>query len=77
MKRGLLAKFTQHPSLHNLLIETNDAELIESSPCDLYWGSGWNMENWRDGWTDNKKNWRGKNRMGECLMDVRKMILTC
>ena len=51
------AKFTQNPKLGALLLATQDAELIEDSPWDSYWGSG------SDG---NGLNWAGK-----ILMEIR------
>ena len=72
MQRGLVAKFTQHEALKNLLLGTNDAILIESSPVDKFWGSGWRMDSWKDDWK--MENWEGKNKLGECIMIVREMI---
>jgi len=60
MKEGLLAKFTQHPNLEKLLIDTLGKKLIEKSKTDSYWGCG------RDG--------RGRNRLGFLLMQVRQEI---
>ena len=57
MYRALIAKFTQHPDLLRLLVETGDRELVEHSPHDSYWGDG------PDG--------KGKNRLGILLMKLR------
>src|SRR5204863_5118997 len=54
MREALLAKFTQHPGLRSLLLETGDRELIEHTKKDSYWGDG------GDG--------SGKNRLGQLLM---------
>lgn len=57
MARILGLKFSQHPDLGNLLIETGDAELIEGNYWhDTYWGVC---------------EGEGKNRLGELLMQVR------
>lgn len=38
MRRGLYAKFTQHPALQERLLMTGSAVLIEASTKDPYWG---------------------------------------
>ncbi len=57
MYNVVLAKFTQHKELMHLLIQTEDAVLIEHTENDSYWGDG------GDG--------SGKNRLGKILMKVR------
>jgi ribA/ribD-fused uncharacterized protein len=57
MRRADRAKFEQNPELRGLLIATDEAELIEDSPLEPYWGIG------PDG--------RGLNWAGRVLMDVR------
>ncbi|HXI71455.1 MAG TPA: NADAR family protein [Verrucomicrobiae bacterium] len=57
MREALLAKFTQHPALRSLILGTVDAELIEHTTNDRYWGDG------GDG--------KGKNRLGQLLMELR------
>ena len=57
MRAALYAKFTQHPCLRSLLLQTVDAELIEHTRNDSYWGDG------GDG--------TGKNRLGQLLMELR------
>ena len=53
----LRAKFTQHPDLGCMLVETGDRELIEHTASDAYWGDA------GDG--------SGENRLGLLLMRVR------
>ncbi len=57
MRTALVAKFTQHPSLSQLLLDTGSAELIEHTKNDAYWGDG------GDG--------TGLNRLGQMLMELR------
>ncbi|KAG9315170.1 hypothetical protein JVU11DRAFT_4295 [Chiua virens] len=40
MEIALRLKFTQHPDLKALLLGTGDADLIENSPRDYFWGIG-------------------------------------
>ena len=60
MREALLAKFTQHPKLRTLLLQTKDAELIEHTKNDRYWADG------GDG--------TGKNRLGQLLMELRTQL---
>jgi ribA/ribD-fused uncharacterized protein len=57
MRRADLAKFTQHDRLRRLLMETGDAELMEDSPSEPFWGIG------PDG--------LGSNWAGRVLMEIR------
>lgn len=54
------AKFTQHPDLTQLLLDTQDAKIIEHTENDDYWGDG------GDG--------KGKNMLGKILMKVREEL---
>lgn len=60
MREALLAKFTQNSSLRSLLLSTQDAEIIEHTANDRYWGDG------GDG--------TGKNRLGQLLMELREKL---
>jgi ribA/ribD-fused uncharacterized protein len=57
MHEAILAKFTQHADLREVLLATGDAEIVEKTEKDKYWGDG------GDG--------RGKNQLGQILMEVR------
>lgn len=57
MLQGLGAKFRQHPDLRELLLGTDERQLIEHTKNDTYWGDG------GDG--------SGQNRLGQLLMRVR------
>ena len=60
MRRAVLAKFTQHAELRDLLVSTGDARLVEHTANDAYWADG------GDG--------SGLNRLGEILMEVREQL---
>lgn len=57
MHEALRAKFTQNKELKAILLETGDAELVEHTANDNYWGDG------GDG--------SGKNMLGKLLMELR------
>ena len=57
MYRAVMAKFTQHAKLRELLLGTGDAEIIEHTRNDSYWADG------GDG--------TGRNQLGKILMQVR------
>ncbi|MGO9132604.1 MAG: NADAR family protein [Methylovirgula sp.] len=57
MRRADCAKFAQHADLARRLLATGDAELIEDSRSEAFWGAG------RDG---NGLNWAGR-----ILMEIR------
>lgn len=60
MYEVLQAKFAQHSRLKKILMDTQDAILIEDSPVDYFWGCG------SDG--------SGKNMLGRLLMRLRKEL---
>jgi ribA/ribD-fused uncharacterized protein len=62
MRRADLAKFTQHPDLAAMLLATGNAELVEDSTSEPYWGIG------PDG--------QGLNWAGRVLMEVREALRT-
>lgn len=62
MRRADHAKFSQHAALAEQLLATGDAELIEATPSDAYWGIG------RDG--------QGLNWAGRVLMEIRQGLRT-
>ncbi|MDW8585904.1 NADAR family protein [Streptococcus suis] len=53
-------KFSQNPTLKELLLSTNELEIIEHTRNDSYWADG------GDG--------SGKNMLGQILMEVRQML---
>ena len=60
MRAADWAKFSQNPDLARLLLNTGDAELIEDSPSEPFWGTG------PDG--------AGLNWAGKVLMEVRERL---
>jgi len=57
MRAVLQAKFAQNPTLLDSLRDTGDAELVEESATDAFWGVG--------------KYRRGQNMLGKLLMEIR------
>jgi ribA/ribD-fused uncharacterized protein len=64
MLRALAFKFYQNKDLKDLLIGTKNAEIIEDSPYDSYWGIG----------IDKKTGNIGQNKLGKALMLLRANI---
>jgi ribA/ribD-fused uncharacterized protein len=60
MRRADRAKYEQNPELAAMLLATGDAELIEDSPSEPFWGIG------PDG---NGSNWAGR-----VLMEIRESL---
>src|SRR5262249_30284510 len=60
MHEAVLAKFTQHADLREILLATGDAKIVEHTENDAYWGHG------GDG--------SGKYRLGQILMRVREEL---
>lgn len=60
MKEALIAKFTQHKDLREILLKTEDALLVEYTQKDSFWGDG--------GYG------HGLNMLGKLLMEVREEL---
>ncbi len=60
MYDAVLAKFSQHEDLKQLLLTTGDAMLIEHTSNDSYWGDG--------------GHGRGRNMLGQILMRIREVF---
>jgi ribA/ribD-fused uncharacterized protein len=60
MRQAVLAKFTQHEQLRELLLSTGEATIVEHTANDRYWGDG------GDG--------TGQNMLGQILMDIREHL---
>ena len=70
MERLVYQKF-QESELANILRATEDAELIEVSPYDSYWGAGVDKEQMIE-LIKQEKSYPGQNRLGQTLMWMRK-----
>lgn len=57
MREAVRAKFEQHPEILEVLLSTGEAEIVERTKNDSYWGDG------GDG--------SGRNMLGRILMEVR------
>ncbi|MBI5544203.1 MAG: NADAR family protein [Deltaproteobacteria bacterium] len=60
MRRAVLAKIRQHQEVRELLLGTGEEVLVEDTTTDQYWGCG------SDG--------KGRNRLGQILMEVRDLL---
>lgn len=68
MSDALIAKFSQNPHLKDCLLATKDAELVEASPIDTFWGVGVAL---KDISSRPRDEWPGENILGSLLQDVR------
>jgi N-glycosidase YbiA len=57
MHRAIWQKFSTHADIQQVLLDTDDAEIIEDSPVDYFWGCG--------------SDRTGTNHLGRILMQVR------
>ncbi len=57
MYRAVWQKFSSYPDIQQILLDTLDAEIIEDSPVDYFWGCGIDRS--------------GQNQLGRILMQVR------
>lgn len=71
--RGNLAKFSQHPSLQEFLLQTGNKVLVEASPHDSIWGIGLSVSSRQ---ATNPSEWKGLNLLGFALMEVRDRLQT-
>ncbi|MBA4603669.1 NADAR family protein [Thermoactinomyces sp. AMNI-1] len=60
MKKAVLQKFKNHEDIRAILLATGDQLIVENSPVDHYWGCG--------------KDGKGKNKLGQILMEVREIL---
>ncbi|VDN05359.1 unnamed protein product [Thelazia callipaeda] len=72
MRKGNYAKYTQNPVLRKKLFYTYGSTLVECSPTDLEWGIGLDI-NEPDALSPTK--WRGKNKLGHILTEIREELL--
>jgi ribA/ribD-fused uncharacterized protein len=60
MRKVVRAKFSQHDDIHQVLLSTGNAKIVEHTENDSYWGDG------GDG--------SGKNMLGRIVMEVREEL---
>ncbi|YAF98624.1 MAG: NADAR family protein [Nodularia sp. CChRGM 3473] len=60
MRKAVRRKFETHKDIRDILLSTDNEEIVENSPIDFYWGCG------ADG--------SGKNMLGIILMEVREIL---
>lgn len=68
---GLVDKFTSTMALRQQLLTTDKRIIVEASPTDRIWGIGLGLDN---PLIYQPESWRGKNLLGEALMQVRNRI---
>jgi ribA/ribD-fused uncharacterized protein len=68
---GCYYKFSQDKEFKKFLLSTGDRLLVEASPYDFIWGIGMGELKAKN---LPPEKWPGKNYLGICLMNARKMI---
>ena len=71
--RGNIAKFSQNPTICEMLVATEGTTLVEASPFDDIWGIKLKEDDPR---AKNRSTWQGKNWLGQCLTKVRTDIMS-
>ena len=71
MSETLFAKYEQNPNLKELLLSTDNRTIVECNRYDNLWGIGLHVKDIR---CHDPANWIGKNWLGLCLMEVRKLF---
>ncbi|KAI8774084.1 swarming motility protein YbiA [Biomphalaria glabrata] len=72
VKRASIAKFQQNEDLQEELFKTFPKLLVEASPRDTIWGIGLGAS---DPKAHDKKTWRGQNKLGYILTEVRNQLM--
>lgn len=72
MYHANLSKYTQNKDIKKKLINTYPKILVECNPRDSIWGIGLSED---DPDIYDKSKWKGKNLLGECLMEVRNQFI--
>lgn len=65
------AKFSQNAPLRDFLLATGDQVLVEASPVDFVWGTGFAADS---PYAENPSEWTGLNLLGFALMEVRSRL---
>jgi ribA/ribD-fused uncharacterized protein len=69
MRVGIRTKFVQHPELRKQLLETGERMIGEADARNTYWGIGTSQTSDK---AQHPDKWRGQNKIGKILMDLRK-----
>jgi ribA/ribD-fused uncharacterized protein len=69
---GNYYKMTQNDGLWAFVNEMGDRQYVEGSPVDKVWGVALS---WDDPLIEDRSNWKGENRLGQCLDNVWNMIV--
>ena len=69
--KGNLAKFSQNSELKSFLLATLNKILVEASPKDRIWGIGLSAD---DKLAEQPLKWKGTNKLGFALMQVREKL---
>ncbi|WP_257042091.1 NADAR family protein [Streptomyces sp. TLI_55] len=62
MRRAVATKFRAHDDIRQILLSTDDEEIVEDTTTDHYWGQG--------------RSGNGKNMLGKILMRTRSRLRT-
>lgn len=65
------SKFLGNPHLKEQLISSGESVLVEASPFDKKWGIGYDCDH---EYATSPEKWKGENRLGNVLMDLRKTL---
>lgn len=71
MEKGVKAKFVQHPELRKELLETKDKIIGKADARNTFWGIGTGMSSEKAKYP---AKWRGQNKLGKLLMEVRETL---
>jgi ribA/ribD-fused uncharacterized protein len=71
MWKALQAKYSQSRWCQKSLLSTWPKRICEASPYDTYWSCGLARFDWR---VDIPKFWRGENRLGQMLEEIREKL---
>ena len=71
MFTACMHKFLNNDDIRTELVETGNKILVEASPVDKIWGVGLHET---DDLILDEKNWKGENRLGKVLMQVRSQM---
>ena len=65
------AKFSQNAALRDFLLATGEQVLVEASPVDFVWGTGFAADS---PYAEIPSEWTGMNLLGFALMEVRSRL---